>query len=42
LSSIVLIKKWYDLKEKVEKGEGFRSLEEFRETFRSAIGLRLR
>jgi len=42
LTKNVLIKKWYDLREKVNNAEGFRGLEEFRETFRSAVGLRLR
>lgn len=42
LSSNVFIKKWYDLKERVEISEGFKSPLEFRETFSSAVGLRLR
>lgn len=36
------IKKWYDLRERVKKSEGFKSGEEYRELFSSAVGLRLR
>lgn len=36
------LKRWYDLREKVNQAEGFRSGEEFRDLFSSAVGLRLR
>lgn len=42
ISPNVLIKKWYDLREKVNKAKGFDSLEEFKDIFISAVGLRLR
>lgn len=42
LSSRVYIKKWYDLRKRIEQAKGFQSPEEFRETFSSAVGLRLR
>lgn len=36
------IKRWYDLRERVKNNEGFRSAEEYRALFSSAVGLRLR
>ncbi len=36
------IEKWYNLRDKVDNGMGFQSAEEFREVFRSSVGLRLR
>lgn len=42
LTPNVLLKKWYDLRKKVYAVEGFKSVEEFRYTFCSAVGLRLR
>jgi asparagine synthase (glutamine-hydrolysing) len=36
------IKKWYNLRERVLKTEGFKEANEFREFFSSAVGLRLR
>ncbi|MGK9477954.1 asparagine synthase (glutamine-hydrolyzing) [Melioribacter sp. OK-6-Me] len=42
LAPKVFVKKWYDLRERVEKAEGFKSSEEFKDTFSSAVGLRLR
>ena len=38
----IQIKKWYNLRERVKNSDGFRSGEEFRELFSSAVGLRLR
>lgn len=42
LAPNVLLKKWYNLRERIYKAEGFKSIEEFRYTFSSAVGLRLR
>ncbi len=36
------IKKWYDLKERVSKAEGFKNPEEYKEMFTLALGLHLR
>ncbi len=36
------IQKWYELRDRVKNTEGFRSAEEYRELFSSAVGLRLR
>ncbi len=36
------VQKWYDLKERVKCNVGFKSGEEFKENFTSAVGLRLR
>lgn len=41
-SSVFKNVKWYDLKEKVSALEGFKSAEEYRDLFKSAIALRLR
>ncbi|MBX0332366.1 asparagine synthase (glutamine-hydrolyzing) [Pontibacter sp. HSC-14F20] len=38
----VKISRWYDLREKVSKSEKFKSPEEYKELFTSAVGLRLR
>jgi len=38
----VSITKWYDLRERVSKTEGFKSPKEFKELFTSAVGLHLR
>ncbi|GAB4286519.1 MAG: asparagine synthase (glutamine-hydrolyzing) [Marinilabiliales bacterium] len=42
LSSRVYVKKWYDLRKKIEQANGFQNSEEFRETFSSSVSLRLR
>jgi asparagine synthase (glutamine-hydrolysing) len=39
---IMGVKKWYDLKERVSKAEGFKSPNDYKELLASAIGLRLR
>ena len=36
------IKRWYDLRKRVKEAEEFKSLDEFRETLSSSVGLRLR
>lgn len=36
------IKKWYDLRKRVSKTEGFKNADEYKELFSSAVGLRLR
>jgi asparagine synthase (glutamine-hydrolysing) len=41
-NSELKIKKWYNLRERVNNAEGFRNAEEYREVFSSAVGLRLR
>ncbi len=41
-NSEVRIKKWYDLRSKVDGSDGFSTAEEYRELFGSAVGLRLR
>jgi asparagine synthase (glutamine-hydrolysing) len=41
-TSRIIIKRWYNLRERVLKTDGFKEANEFRELFSSAIGLRLR
>jgi len=41
-SNRIYKKRWYTLREKVDQEEGFKSSDEFRDLFSSAIGLRLR
>jgi asparagine synthase (glutamine-hydrolysing) len=38
----LVISKWYDLREKVSATDGFKSANEYKELFSSAVGLRLR
>ncbi len=38
----IMIKRWYDLRNRIKNIEGFRNSEEYRELFSSAVGLRLR
>lgn len=42
VNSQLVIEKWYDLRERVAKTEGFKNPEEYKELFSSAIELRLR
>lgn len=42
MSSNVIVKKWYDLRERIDQAKGFQSPEEFKETFSSSVALRLR
>jgi asparagine synthase (glutamine-hydrolysing) len=41
-SSKIKIQKWYDLRDRVSKAEGFRNPEEYRKLFSNAVELRLR
>ncbi|MFC2081487.1 asparagine synthase (glutamine-hydrolyzing) [Bacteroidota bacterium] len=39
---LVEIQRWYDLKEKIKRSDGFVDFQEYKQTFSNAIGLRLR
>lgn len=42
ISSNVIVKRWYNLRERINQAKGFQSPEEFKEIFSSSVALRLR